>query len=270
MMSRFVFPLIAVFWVVMNVLLWRSEFGGRGEIGGAVPVEVVWNKILTAPDDSSLEISQRGTKIGYCRWRANVGEEIATGKVGSEEFQPEGRVKKLTGYTIDFDGNLVLGSQMGRVRFELHASFGTNHLWQGFTARMTGKAADIDLSGSAADEKLSLSVHSDGSRWEREFSFSEARDPQVLMKEFGLAPLLGVLAPVGVSPQTSQQLSLGLQWQASGDWLKIGRSRLRVYRLEAKLLDKYKAVVIVSRVGEILKVELPNDIRLVNEALSNI
>ena len=78
MFGRLVFPLIALFWVVMNFLLWRSEFGGRGEIGGAVPVEVVWNKILTAPDDSALEVSHRGTKIGYFRWRANVGEEQAT------------------------------------------------------------------------------------------------------------------------------------------------------------------------------------------------
>jgi len=36
------------------------------------------------------------------------------------------------------------------------------------------------------------------------------------------------------------------------------------------LLDRYQAVVVVSRVGEILRVELPNGLLLVNEALTNL
>ena len=67
-------------------------------------------------------------------------------------------MKNLTGYTIDFDGNVVLGQQTGRVRFELHSRFGTNNAWQEFTARVLGKPADLEISGSAADEKLSLLV----------------------------------------------------------------------------------------------------------------
>jgi len=36
------------------------------------------------------------------------------------------------------------------------------------------------------------------------------------------------------------------------------------------VLDKYRAVVIVSRVGEILRVELPGDVVLVNEAIASL
>ena len=73
MFNRLYFPLITLFWIVMNVLLWRAEFGGGREFGSAVSTEVVWQKILTAPDDSTLEISLNGKKIGYCRWGANAG-----------------------------------------------------------------------------------------------------------------------------------------------------------------------------------------------------
>src|SRR5437773_3244856 len=96
MFNRFYFPLIALFWVVMNVLLWRAEFGGGNEAASAVSTEVVWQKILTAPDDSTLEISLNGKRIGYCRWVANVGEELATGKISSEDYVPEGIDRKST------------------------------------------------------------------------------------------------------------------------------------------------------------------------------
>ena len=81
MFNRVYFPLIALFWIVMNTLLWRAEFGGGREFGSAVSPEVVWQKILTAPDDSTLEISLKEKKIGYCRWSANAGE--ATTRPGS-------------------------------------------------------------------------------------------------------------------------------------------------------------------------------------------
>jgi hypothetical protein len=61
-----------------------------------------------------------------------------------------------------------------------------------------------------------------------------------------------------------QKLSLGLQWEARQDWLKVGSARLRCYRLHTRLLEKYRAVVYVSRVGEILRVELPDGYVLQN------
>src|SRR5437762_6954267 len=105
MSSRLTFFFLALFWLTMNFFLWRSEFGGRNELPSAVPPEKVWDKILTAPDDSSLNIHYHGKKIGYCRWAANVGQEQATGKVVSEDFNPEGMVEKLSSYTLELDGS---------------------------------------------------------------------------------------------------------------------------------------------------------------------
>ena len=67
MRSRFLFLFITLFWLTMNFLLWRSEFGGHQKVGSAVSLDVVVEKILTAPDASSLEVYHHGNKIGFCR-----------------------------------------------------------------------------------------------------------------------------------------------------------------------------------------------------------
>jgi hypothetical protein len=53
--ARVTFFLITVFWVGMNILLWRSEYSSRGS-GVPVPLDLVCRKILTAPDVSSLSV----------------------------------------------------------------------------------------------------------------------------------------------------------------------------------------------------------------------
>lgn len=268
MLNRLLFFLIALFWITMNVLLWRSEFGGRSKLGSSVPVAVVWQKMLTAPDDSSLEINRQGKRIGFCRWVANVGEELATGKMSSEDFIPEGMVKALASYSVDVEGNVAYGGPTNRVRFNWSSRFATNHAWQELTLRLALRPAVWEFRTVAAQESLRVKYEEDTvTQWERNFSFAELRDPRKLAQELGGPLAVGLLGQAGVSEQ--KNLSLGLNWQARNDWLKIGHAQVRVYRLQTRLLDRYQAVIIVSRVGEILRVELPNDIVLVNEALLN-
>jgi hypothetical protein len=93
------------------------------------------------------------------------------------------------------------------------------------------------------------------------------RNPQTILQDLGVPAFLGFLGGQMKLPNANA-LSLGLNWETRNDWLKIGRSAVRVYRLEARLFDRYRAVVFVSRVGEILRVELPDKIVLANEALN--
>jgi hypothetical protein len=267
MLSRLSFPLILVFWIVMNVLLWRSEFGGRNEMGSAVPVNIVLEKILTAPDDSALEIFHRNAKVGYCRWQANVGEEVATGKIATEDYEPEGRVKRLSSYTVNLEGNFLLEEPGNRLRFQVHSSFTTGHVWKDLLLRVSARPRSWEIKTVAADESISLTVEEAGAKWQRQLKYSELTDPGKLLREFGY-PLPPIL--LNQLSQAPKNLSLGLNWEARNDWFKVGHSKVRVYRLQARLLDRYQAVVIVSRVGEILRVELPNEIVLVNDALINL
>src|ERR1700683_643253 len=112
MISRLTFFLIAAFWVAMNFLLWRAEYGSRGgEI--SVPVDLVWRKILTAPDASSLNIFQDGRRTGFCEFSTGVGQEMA--KLDENSPPPEGVVARA-GYQIHLNGSASLGDFTNRVR----------------------------------------------------------------------------------------------------------------------------------------------------------
>jgi hypothetical protein len=265
------FLLILAFWLVMNFLLWRSEFRAAGELGAAVPVAVVWERMLTAPDDSSLEVVKEGRKVGHLRWQPNVGEELRTGKVAREDQQPEGMVTELTGYTIDLEGNLLIDESSPRLRLDAHVEFGANHRWKEFVTRGHIRPMELELTSVAADQTVQFSFDSGGEKWKRHFSFSELRNPANLLTELG-GPVQGLLLkqllPTSLLSANSNW-AVGLEWEARQDWLKLGHSRIRVYRLHARLLDKFQIVVLVSRVGEILRVELPNDVVLVNDGLIN-
>lgn len=268
MVNRLYFVLITVFWVTMNVLLWRSEFSGGHEPGSTVPVEVVWQKILTAPDNSTMDVFYRGQRIGFCRWAANVGGELTTGKVGAEDYEPEGMVKQLTGYTIDFNGNVALESITNRLRFDLHLGFATNQNWRELALRTSFRPQTWELKSTAADENLKVKYEDDGTKWEHTFTLAELEHPQQLLQDLGM-PMPFLFPAFGAEPASAPRVSLGLAWEARNDQLEIGHSSVRVYRLRARLLDRFEVVVIVSRVGEILRVDLPGKLTLTNDALSS-
>jgi hypothetical protein len=266
--SRLIFLLITTFWVIMNILLWRSEFSKSGQIGSTIPVETVWQKILTAPDDSSLEILQKGKRIGRCRWVANVAEPLSAAKLLDDEGVPEGMIKDPAGYTIDVDGNLALDTPPLRLRLNVHGGFSTNHQWREFVLRAALRPETWEVRANAARQTVALKFDGGEEKWERSFTFADLQDPKRLLREFGGAAFLAPWLAGSTLPANPKLFALGLNWRAQNDWLKIGHAQVRTYRLEAQLLDRYRAVVHVSRVGELLRVELPEDIVLVNEALS--
>src|SRR5688572_31687939 len=122
MMKYASFAVIALFWVVMNALLWRSEFAGKN-VAASIPAGAVWEKILTAPDDSSLSINFQGKKLGYLRLRPNVRGAATTGKVANES-EPEGIVRRVSEYTLELEGSLVAQAITRSIRFTGEFAFG--------------------------------------------------------------------------------------------------------------------------------------------------
>lgn len=276
-MRRLAFLAITAFFITMNVLLWRSEFRPQGE-GTTVPLAIVWERILRAPDDSDLEIFQRKKKIGHLRWAANAGETATTNAPAVDDNLQEGMVRKVGGYTIDIlDGRLDLGESLKRLRFTMNTTFTTNHQWQAFFVQFVQRPMSLDIGASATNETLSVTYRQGEDTTQRTLTFAQLRDPKALLQAVaGPIPLglltgglLSGLSEAGASPELAalpalQKLSLGLQWDSRQDWLKIGSAKLRCYRLQTRLLEKHQATIYVSRVGEILRVELPNDIVLQN------
>jgi hypothetical protein len=101
---------------------------------------------------------------------------------------------------------------------------------------------------------------------------ADLNDPEAL-----LAHLLGPAAPLALNALPfslpNRQLltaSQHLQWTATTDRLSIGSSSSLVYRLELRPFEGYSVVILVSRAGEILRVELPESLTLVNEAITGL
>ena len=271
MSRRLVFFILAAFWVTMMALLWRSEFGAHRSLGSLVPVRHVWEKILTAPDASALQISHRGTNIGFCRWSASVGQDASAALNLNEEAMPDGLIETPANYKLDLEGNISLAELGARLGFDLNLTLDALQDWQEFHARVRQRPDLYEVDGIAADKALRLRASTAGGRYDRTWKFSELQNPQTLLREIGGPLLPGLLVAMGlpVSTNALPRASLGLTWEARQDWLQAGRTRLRIYRLQTKLLDRFRIRVCVSPVGEILRVELPGDVLLQHETLNS-
>ncbi len=266
------FAVATVFWITMSVWLWRAEFGNRRQ-PGSMPPAVVWQKILTAPDTSNLEIRHGTNVIGFCHWRPAIGQEFATGARLADDEEPlEGMVQQLAYYTLDFDGNLTLPDFPTRLRFSFVLRLDTNHVWQTFDAHVTMRPDIYELSVNAAAQTVQVRVDAGGDRLNRKFRFAEFQNPQKLLQDIGGPLFPAMIAAFGVPLSTNKlsAASLGLRWDARNDSLLVGRNRVRAYRLQTKLLDRYRIAFFVSPVGELLRAEFPGNIVLVNDALAGL
>ncbi len=271
MRKRFILAAVTVFWLVMMAQLWRMEFGSGKPMGANIPPQLVWEKILTAPDSSTLEIRHGTNRIGYCRWRADVGQEFATGAVMTDPSEAvEGMVRNLSSYTLDVDGNLSIPNLPQRARFVFNITLDTNRVWKHFLLRVTMRPDIYEISANSTQKLLRVYVDAGADQFTRNIPFADLQDPRKLLLEFGgpaLPLMLGMMGPPPGS-NTNATPSLPIKWEAHNDALLLGRNNVRAYRLKATLLERYKAVFYVSPVGEILRVDLPNKVHLVNDVLS--
>lgn len=268
MRTRVWLAAVSLFWAVMTVWLWRTEFGARRQ-PGSVPVAMVWNKMLTAPDPSSLEIYYRSNSVGYCHWRPDVVETIIPGENFAEDEPLEGMVQLLSHYSLDFEGAMTLPDFPTRLRFSFRLRLETNQIWETFDATAAMRPDIYELSANAPAQTVRLRVDAGEDQFNRTFTFAELQNPQKLLKQFGGPLFPAMVAAFGV-PLTTNQIAphaLGLRWEARNDAILVGQNRLRAYRLQTKLLDRYRITFFISPVGELLRAEFPGDIVLINQAL---
>lgn len=258
------FAVIALFWLAMNLLLLRSEFGYGSELASTLPVRVVWEKILTAPDDSALSLIVSGKRLGFIRWRPNVGEAAATGKIASEN-EPEGIVRRVAEYSLDIETSFVTEQFARAVRITTDIRFDPELKWKNFESRLMLRPTLWKLKGHARNRELWIEADEGDAEWIRRFSFDELKDPQKLLEQVE-SPIIAAMLAQNNLFQGPLQMG-GFKWTARYDWLRIGRNRVRIYRLQGKLFGDLEMTLLVSRVGEILKAELPGNFKLINETL---
>ncbi len=269
MFARACLLVVALFWITMNVLLWQAEFGPGRELGSRIPTEVVWDRILTAPDDSSLEIRRDGRRIGYCRWIPTASGVPAGRRAGRVDSLPEGMVQAIAGYAVALDGNVLIQEPSLHVKFNLQAQLAPDRTWRRLTLRIAAPPSVWQIQASATNETVALRWEQGRDVWERTFTFAELSDPQTLLAELE-GPAALVLAGPLSAWMRSGTASLTPAWRAQTDWLKVSGARARAYRLEAPLGARPGIVIVVNRVGEIMRVELPGGLSLVNDLLLSL
>ena len=254
MIPRLTFLSITAFWVAMNVLLWRAEYGSHGN-DISVPVDLVWRKILTAPDVSSLTVFQNGHKTGFCQFSTSVEQAMAA--LDEDKLPPEGIVARA-GYQIRFEGNVSLGDFTNRLNFAGRLQFSSARAWRELNLKLSSRVATVEIHSVAADQTVHLKIASDGAIIEHEFTFADVQNPGAVLNaltgKIGGGPLGGLDWPA--VPQTPAALAGNLRWEAHHERLMLGREPVSAYRLETRALDQ-PVVIDVSTLGEILRVELP-------------
>ena len=241
----------------MNALLWRAEYGSHGT-GVSVPVDLVWRKILTAPDASSLTVYQDGQKTGFCQFSTSVEQAMAA--LDDDKLPPEGIVARA-GYKIQFDGNVSLGEFTNRLNFSGRLQFSSARDWRELNLKLSSHQATVEIHSVAADQTVHLKITSDGAVIEHDFTFADLENPNALLRalagNFGGGPLGGLDWPA--VPQTPAALAGNLHWEAHHERLMLGREPVSAYRLETRVLD-HPMVIDVSTLGEILRIELPGSV----------
>jgi len=254
--ARLTFFGILVFWVTMNVLLWRTEYGTRGG-DTPVPLQLVWRKILTAPDASSLSVYQKGDRMGYCELSTGVGQQMAT--YDEDKPPPEGFVARAD-YQLHIAGNVSLGDFTNRLKFDGRALFDHAHRWQELSLKITSRLAVIEIHSLATNQTAHVKFSNEGTPvLERDIPFAELSDPEAIFRELAgnlTGDFLGAFDVTEMLPDVASQK---IEWDARRTRVKIGTEAVPVYRLETSVLG-HTITVDVSTLGEILRIELPGEI----------
>ena len=254
MPARLTFLAIAAFWLTMNVLLWRQEFGTRGG-DTPVPVALVWHKILTAPDASSLTVYQNGDRMGYCEFSTGIGQEMAA--VDADRPPSEG-FGRQAGYQIHVAGNVALGDFTNRLKFDGRIQFANPREWRELNLKIISRLTTVEIHSLASNQTVRVKISSDGAALERELRFADLQNPNALLHAFAGNLADSLLGAMELPALDSAAGARPLEWRASRTRVKIGTEAVPVYRLETSLLGR-TLTVDASTLGEILRVRLPGD-----------
>lgn len=269
MFSRILLGLLAIFWAVMTGLLWRSEYLG-GNLS-AIPVDPgsVWQRILTSPDSSSLAIMHQGERLGFCHLITGVGSSLD--QAGSTNA-PEGMVRNIECYRMDFSGSLDGLDNGANLRFDGAITLSDRQAWEHFQLQLISRPWFVTMESKRDEDVLHLSVQGPEFSTRRNLRLSELNNPAAVIGDIlnPIVPLAAGLLPLPVHGHSLEPGQTTLEWVATTDRLVINNSPSQIYRLELNAPEGLEMVILVSRAGEILRVDLPRNFKMVNEALPGL
>lgn len=277
---------VTVFWIGMNIALWRMEYGASKQGGSVIPMDLVWEKLLTAPDSSGLAVMYKGQRIGFFRWTPTVKESGPGGEVTGTQPYVEGMVKEQLGYILHLEGSLSMpGDDTTRIRLEWRLDLENEEDWNSVYFALDNRKLErgVELSMVNETEELELRFGGTKDRTSVTITREELQQPAKLLSKFGMgwaAPMIQGMTTTAVGAIAGQNmgeiksedvsripLSLALNWESRMDWREFGSSRVRVYRLTAQILEGEEISLVISRIGEIIEGKLPGGITFQNDQL---
>ena len=263
MIRRFSIFLVAAFWLTMNGLLWQMEYGSQGG-DMPVPLQLVWRKILTAPDSSSLSVYQNSDRTGYCELSTSVGQQMAT--MDDNKPPPEGFVLG-TGYQLHFAGNIALGDFTNRLKFDGHVIFNLQRKWQEINLKISARQTTVEIHSRSTNQVVHVRVNGPGGDLDREIPFQTLENPAALVRVFDADVADFLLDGLDLTGMPGFSTDQKLECTARRTRLKIGNEYVPVYRLETTVLG-HEISVDVSTLGEILRIRLPDNITAIIDELN--
>jgi hypothetical protein len=274
------FILAGIFWLGMNLLLWRSEYG-TGVSGNPLPVETVLSRILETPDPSELEILYQNQRVGNCRWVVtqlgvnDTPEEVSPGsEVDLEAAEMSGLIRDIKAFSLHLDGHLDWKDQPRRIRFMLDLDLTGDREWTAFDGKIGWGDQWFHIQTKREEEEVRFKLEESGNEVDMSLTPSQLKDPGSLITQWSaLNPLMGALLAPFLSQWSSLQKQVqlssdtGEDWKAFSNWISIAHSRMRVYRVEAQGVLMKDLSLTVNRAGEILHVTLPQGVELKNDAV---
>ncbi|HEU6446976.1 MAG TPA: hypothetical protein VFV23_00885 [Verrucomicrobiae bacterium] len=258
MIPRLTFVALAAFWVTMNVLLWRAEYGAHGG-ETPVPVQLVWRKILTAPDASLLSVYENGERTGFCEFTTSIEQEMANLE---EDKLPSANLVSRAGYKIRLNGNISLGDFTNRMKFDGRMSFSSRREWREIDFKFSLHNVTAEILAVATNQDFHIKFYGTDVHGNMTLRYSDLSDPGSLIdtvaKNFGIGGTFGEME-WPLLAENSSTIAQSIQWQAHRERLMMGRDPVSAYRLETRILEN-PIVIHVSTLGEILRVELPGGV----------
>ena len=260
---------ITAFWCVMSWLLLRSEFGDLHAVGTPVPPSLIWKRLLESSDQSLLALTHHGftNRIGSFKWLPTTLETNLPATSNGASL-PEGMTQGVLGYTIDFDGTLLLPNVALTNRARLSSQIQTDAVgnWTHLHLQISMKPMVWTIEADAVSHSIQVRTEGAGAPEESTYTLKDLTNPQGLLTRLGLFPSLPWLRPGLLSDKTS--LSTLIQVDARQDHrLRFGGQRIRCFRLRFTMLGSYTADLYVNpQSGEVIRIDLPDRLTLVNES----
>lgn len=260
---------ITAFWCLMSYLLLRSEFGDLHAVGTPIPPTLIWKRLLESSDQSLLALTHHGltNRIGSFKWLPTTVETNLTSADNGIEL-PEGMTHGILGYTIDFDGNLILpdASPTNRIRLSSQIRTDAAGAWTHLHLQIALKPRIWTIEADASDTSVRVHTENAGVVDEAVYTIKDVLTSQGLLSQLGLFGEYSAMLPALMAKHNSASSSFFTVDARQDHRLRFGGQKIRCYRLRFTALGSYIIDVFVNpQSGEVIRVNFPNRVSLINE-----